>query len=117
MIGDSELKKTFDSAAELYQLARPHYPEELFNILVEKAGLLPGSHLLEIGPGTGQATKPLAERVYAITAVELGKELAAVARTELKQYPQVEIITGAFEDVELPANSFDLVYSATAFHW
>lgn len=117
MTEDRELKKTFDYAAELYQLARPHYPEELFNTLVEKVELLPYSRLLEIGPGTGQATKPLAERGYAITAIELGKELASVAWRELKQYPQVEIIIGAFEDVELPTNSFDLVYSATAFHW
>jgi ubiquinone/menaquinone biosynthesis C-methylase UbiE len=75
------------------------------------------AHLLEIGPGTGQATKALAERGYRITAVELGSALADVARRELANYPKVEILTGTFEDVELPIASFDLVYVATAFHW
>lgn len=75
------------------------------------------ARLLEIGPGTGQATLPLARRGYDITAIELGSGLAGVARRELQAYPNVCILTGAFEDVVLPDHAFDLVYAATAFHW
>jgi len=35
----------------------------------------------------------------------------------LKQYPNVKILQGSFEDTNLPENTFDLVYAATAFHW
>lgn len=111
------LRTTFNGAAELYNQARPRYPESLFGKLVEVTKLKSGSTLLEIGPGTGQATEPLARRGFAITAVELGTELATVARRELAACPKVEVITGAFEEVSLPESSFDLVYSATAFHW
>lgn len=111
------LKTTFNSAAERYHARRPNYPPGLFEKLVIDTHLPKHAELLEIGPGTGQATKPLAERGYNITAVELGDALAAKAREVLADYPNADVITGAFEDVELPAEHYDLVYSATAIHW
>jgi SAM-dependent methyltransferase len=117
MSEDVNLRTTFNRDARLYHESRPRYPEELFDALVTVTRLPKDAKLLEIGPGTGQATTSLAKRGYKITAVELGVDLAEVARQELKAYPNVEIITGAFEEVELPPASFDLVYAATAFHW
>ncbi len=114
---DLRLRTTFDQVAELYDKIRPDYPEELFDELINKTGIDKNSRLLEIAPGTGQATLPLAKRGYNITAVELVFSLQKSARQKLRDYPNVEVITGAFEDVELPAESFDLVYVATAFHW
>jgi SAM-dependent methyltransferase len=60
---------------------------------------------------------PLAERGCEIVAVELGAELAAVARRNLARYPAVQVVTGAFEQWPLPPKPFDVVLSATAFHW
>jgi SAM-dependent methyltransferase len=89
----------------------------LFDDLAELAGIGPGSKVLEIGPGTGQATVGLAERGCRVVAVELGPALAAVARRNLARYPAVEVVTAAFEDWPLPAEPFDMVLAATAFHW
>jgi SAM-dependent methyltransferase len=111
------LRSTFDQAAELYDRARPAYPAELFDDLAALTAIGPGSRVLEIGPGTGQATLPLAERGCRVVAVELGADLAAVARRNLAGFPDVEIVTAAFEDWPLPAEPFDLVLAATAFHW
>jgi SAM-dependent methyltransferase len=111
------LRATFNQAAELYDRARPGYPPALFGDLAELAGVGPGCRVLEIGPGTGQATLPLAERGCRIVAVELGAELAAVARRNLARFPQVQIVTAGFEDWPLPAEPFDVVVAATAFHW
>jgi SAM-dependent methyltransferase len=116
--GDRErLRSTFDQAAELYDRVRPRYPPALFDDLAELTGIGPGSRVLEIGPGTGQATIPLAERGCQVVAVELGAHLATVARHNLARFPAVEIVTAAFEDWPLPAAPFDLVLAATAFHW
>ena len=111
------LKRTFDEVARLYNEIRPRYPDALFEKLMAVAGLQPGSTLLEIGPGTGQATRPLAMKGFAITAIELGAGLAEVARYELQDYKNVQIITGAFEEITLPVSSYDLVFAATSFHW
>lgn len=111
------LRPTFDEATELYDRARPRYPAELFDDLANLAGLNPGARVLEIGSGTGIATQPLAERKYDVTAVELGPNLAAVARRKLARFPNVAFTVGAFESWPLPAEPFDAVISATAFHW
>jgi SAM-dependent methyltransferase len=111
------LRSTFDQAAELYDRARPGYPAALFDDLAELTSIRPGSRVLEIGPGTGQATRPLAERGCQVVAVELGADLAALARRNLAGFPSVEVVTAAFEDWPLPAEPFDLVLAATAFHW
>ena len=81
------------------------------------AALETRSRILEIGAGTGLATVPLAERGYEIVAVELGAELAAIARRRLAAYPDVEVVVAAFEEWSLPDEPFDAVVSATAFHW
>jgi ubiquinone/menaquinone biosynthesis C-methylase UbiE len=112
-----DFRTTFDDVAELYDSIRPRYPEALFAALVSVTGLEPGAHLLEIAPGTGQATEPLAARGYRITAVELGANMARIARKRLETYQNVEIINSSYEDADLPAGGFDLVYAATAFHW
>jgi SAM-dependent methyltransferase len=117
-LGDRErLRATFTEAAELYDRVRPRYPDALFDDLADLAGLAPGARVLEIGPGTGQATLPMARRGYSVTAVELGEAMAAVARRNLAPYPLVEVHTAAFEDWPLPREPFDLVLAATAFHW
>lgn len=112
-----EAGRSFNQQAPLYHEIRPQYPGALFDALINVTSLPQHAKLLEIGPGTGQATKPLAKRGYAITAIEIGPSLAEIARHELRQYPNAGIITGAFEDAELPAQEFDLVFAATAFHW
>jgi SAM-dependent methyltransferase len=113
--GDREtLRHTFNEAAELYDRARPAYPAQLYRDLAAATGR---GRLLEIGCGTGKATVPLAERGHRIVAVELGAELAAVARRNLARFERVEVVTANFEEWPLPAEPFDVVFSACAFHW
>jgi SAM-dependent methyltransferase len=109
------LRQTFDRAAGRYDRVRPEYPEALFHDLIALAGLVPGDHLLEVGCATGIATRPLARRGFRITCVELGDELAEVARENLAGFP-VEVVRGQFEEWQ-PAEPVSLVYAATAWHW
>jgi SAM-dependent methyltransferase len=111
------LRRTFDSDAERYDRARPHYPAELVADLARLTGIGPGRRVLEVAPGTGQLTVPLAGLGCGITAVELGPALAAVARRNLARYPDAQVVTGAFEDWPLPDEPFDAVVCATALHW
>jgi SAM-dependent methyltransferase len=110
------LRRTFDSTAERYDAARPEYPAELFDDLVELAELASGARLLEVGCATGKATRPLLERGFSVVCVELGAQLAEQARQNLVGLP-VEIHVEPFETWEGEPGSFDLVYAATAWHW
>ena len=120
-----ELRQTFEQAAERYDRARPEYPEVLFDDLVALTGLSPGDRLIEVGCATGKATRPLARRGFRITCVELGAELAAVARQNLAGF-EVEIVRSQFEEWQPPdpastepasTEPASLVYAATAWHW
>jgi SAM-dependent methyltransferase len=112
-----EKRMTFNEVAELYDKIRPQYPPALFSDLIELSGVEPKGRILEIGAGTGIATLPLAERGYEIVAIEPGADLAAVARRKLSGFSNVTIAIDSFEDWTLPPEPFDLVLSATAFHW
>jgi SAM-dependent methyltransferase len=111
------LKVTFDEVALLYDRVRPGYPEALFEDVVALSGIRPSGRVLEIGCGTGQATVPLARRGLSILGIELGENLAAVARVNLAGYPGLEVWTGAFEEWPVEEGAFDLAVAATSFHW
>jgi SAM-dependent methyltransferase len=113
----TRLRATFDEAALLYDEVRPGYPEDLFDEVVTLSRIPAGGRILEIGCGTGQATLPFARRAYRILCVELGENLAAVARRNLEAYPQAEVHVGPFEEWRPQVAAFDLAVSATAFHW
>jgi SAM-dependent methyltransferase len=114
---DRSAKVVFDRAAVDYDRYRPGYPEAAVGSMVDLSALAPRSRLLEVGCGTGQATLPLAARGFHIDAIELGTNLAAIATDKCARWPRVHVTVGAFESFELPAGSYDLVYSAQAFHW
>jgi SAM-dependent methyltransferase len=106
------LRTTFGEDPELYDRVRPAYPPELFDELARLVADRP--KVLEIGPGTGQATAAMVQRGWDVTAVELSPGLADVLRRKL---PAVDVIVADFDSWELPSASYDLVISATAFHW
>jgi len=114
---DRSRRISFDQVAELYDQVRPRYPEQVIEDVITLAGIAPGGRMLEVGCGPGIATVAFAQRGYAIVAVELGEQLATLAKKNCARYPQVQIITISFEEWELQPQAFDLVLSAEAFHW
>jgi len=110
------LRGRFDASADCYESARPTYPEQLVDDLIELAGLEDGDRLLEIGCATGKATRPLLERGFSIECVEMGPQLASRARRNLTGFP-VKIYVAEFEEWDGEPEAFDLVYAATAWHW
>lgn len=85
---------SFDRVADLYQQARPTYPEALIDQIIHYGRLTGESPLLEIGAGTGKATLPLAKRGFCITGLEPGPKLAEIARQRLAAFARV---TSTFE--------------------
>jgi SAM-dependent methyltransferase len=110
----AEPRRSFDGAAEIYHGIRPGYPAPLFEDLFR---LLPGHPaVLEVGPGTGQATRDLLSRGATVRAIEIGPSMAARLREALPS-PALTITIGDFEEVDVGEHGFDAVFSATAYHW
>jgi SAM-dependent methyltransferase len=107
----------FGEAAALYARVRPGYLPAVFDDFIALSGIPAGGRILEIGPGTGQATLPLVQRGYHVVGIEPEPALVAEARRLCAGYSGVDFHVSRFEDWPLPQQPFDVVLAATAFHW
>jgi SAM-dependent methyltransferase len=114
---DIERGKLFESSALDYDQFRPSYPAKIINELVTLSCLKSSSRLLEVGCGTGKATVSMAARGYLIDCIDPGKSLIAFAKRNCKSWPNVTFRVSKFEDIQLEASHYDLVYAAQSFHW
>ena len=111
------LEWTFNTVASAYEKLRPTYPDELYNMIFDYIALNESCSAIEVGIGGGQATLPILKTGCHLTAVEYGGELTKVCKEKFKEYRNFSIITNKFEDTNFSSETFDLVYSASAFHW
>jgi len=104
---------SFGVVADAYERFRPGYPVELFDMVMTYARQ-PVRNALEIGAGTGKATRLFAQRGVAVTATEPDGAMLAELRKHVPA--NVRTVQAAFEDLR-PAESYGLVYAAAALHW
>ena len=104
----------FTAAAEVYERARPGYPDEAVAWVAERLGIGPGRDVLDLAAGTGKLTRqlvPLGARIVAVEPID-------AMRAELERaVPAVEALAGTAEAIPLADASVDAVTCAQAFHW
>ncbi|MFE4714000.1 class I SAM-dependent methyltransferase [Paenibacillus sp. NPDC056722] len=108
---------TFNEDMENYDKWRPTYCDKLFQDIMAHAQIEQDNKAIEVGIGTGQATRPFLETGCELTAIELGTDLAEYSRLKFREFENFTVCNTTFEEFECPDNSIDLIYSATAFHW
>ena len=115
-IDPREGRELFGRDPVAYDRARPGHPERVYEILAERCGLRSGTAVVEVGPGTGQATRKLLELGAApLVAVEPNAELARYLARSVGDRAEIRVTT--LEDAELATSSFDLAAAASSFHW
>jgi trans-aconitate methyltransferase len=110
----SDKRLSFNEVPDIYDEVRPAYPAALYDVLFDT--LPPAPQIVEVGPGTGQATTDLLARGASVHAVEIGSATAALLRRKLPS-PRLQVTVGNFEKIELPGSAADALFSATAYHW
>lgn len=102
----------FGSDVAGYHSARPGYPDALYRLI---AARLPAFDTIgEIGPGTGLATEKLATFTpRRFVAFEPDPVLAAHLRT---RFATLDVVDEDFCTADV-AGGFDLIASASSFHW
>ena len=119
LIAEREGRLAFGHNPIGYDAVRPPYPEVIFLLLKEQGALFPGATTLEIGAGNGLATRQLlALGANPLTVLEPDSRFAPLLQSLPKPAQcDYQIIHRAFEEVQFDDATFDLVVSATAFHW
>jgi len=107
---------SFGPVAAAYERFRPGYPEELVDAVLAYAGRVRSA--LEIGAGTGKATRVFAARGLLLTATDPDPSMLA----ELRQHVPgtVTVVQARFEELPLATAYdlvYDLVYAAASLHW
>jgi SAM-dependent methyltransferase len=104
---------SFGGVAEAYEKYRPGYPDGVLDAVLTFAGR-PVASALEIGAGTGKATRLFARRIPRLTAIEPDAQMLA----ELRRHVPTTVVTSqsTFEDFD-SAEPFDLVFAAASMHW
>ncbi|MGW7612771.1 class I SAM-dependent methyltransferase [Streptomyces sp. NPDC054766] len=112
-----DLGRVFNEVPELYDRVRPGYPGDLFADLVAVTGMDDRSSVLEVGCGTGQATRSLAALGCSVTAIEPGADMAALARRRIATFRNVEVETSTLEEWDDRGRRFDVLVAASSWHW
>ncbi|MEU5401170.1 class I SAM-dependent methyltransferase [Streptomyces sp. NPDC005963] len=106
---------SFDTAAARYERVRPHYPPALFDSIEEITGRpLTDVRTIDVGAGTGIATRLLKARGARVTAVEPGPGMAAQFRRTL---PDTPLVRGTGDALPLADGCADLITYAQSWHW
>ena len=114
---EQEFRKIFDTIPEQFDRYRPRYCGELFSALIGYANIGPGKSVLELGPGTGQATDPILNTGCDYLAIELGEHLYAKMREKYDRFPNFHIVNDDFITHDFGEQRFDMIYSATTIQW
>jgi SAM-dependent methyltransferase len=100
--------------AELYERARPEYPDAAVAFLASRLGLGPGRVVVDLGAGTGKLTRRLVPTGARVVAVE---PLAEMREQLARVVPEAEALEGTAEALPLEDGSADAFTVGQAFHW
>lgn len=113
----SDSTTRFSDRVSDYIRYRPHYPDEVVSYLEEEWHISPGSHIADIGSGTGISCKPFLERGYTVTGIEPNEAMREASVAFLQAYQQFSTLAATAEATTLPDDSIDIIMAAQAFHW
>jgi SAM-dependent methyltransferase len=108
-------RSLFDPLVDAYDAARPTYPDRVFDDLERLAGRpIAGADVVEVGAGTGIATRRLLERGARVFPLDIGPAMLGRLRDRT---PGIPAALGDGEALPLRSGVADLVCYAQAWHW
>jgi ubiquinone/menaquinone biosynthesis C-methylase UbiE len=111
-----ETHALFTNGAQAYSTYRPDYPDELYSMILDFAGIDTQTKIalaVDVATGQGQAALQLSHRFQKVIALDANTQQLAHAR----HAPNIEYMLADAHHTGLPDNCADLVTAASALHW
>jgi ubiquinone/menaquinone biosynthesis C-methylase UbiE len=99
--------------AREYANHRTGYSNELYD-MIASFGLKRGATILDVGCGTGIASRPFHANGFPVTGIDPSEAMLAQAAESL---PNATLVQGEAEALPFPDERFDVVISAQTYHW
>lgn len=113
----------FDSVSESYHMARPEYPHEIYRDILKVNNAYKNiasnkmiANILEVGSGSGQATKELVKISTHLDCLEPGVNFVDLLQSQYHENDSVKIHHGTLEEFSSD-KEYDVIFSASALHW
>ncbi len=103
------MAESFGADPERYDRVRPAYPSQMVDAILAEA---PGSDVLDVGCGTGIASRPFRDAQCDVTGVEPDPRMADFARGQ-----GFAVDVAQFEAWDRAGRTFDVLISGTTWHW
>ena len=107
----------FTEKADLYSRYRQGYSEKLIHYLYSHYGIDAGSHIADIGSGTGLFSKMLLEQGSTVYGIEPNGSMRLIAERDLATYSSFYSINATGENTHLSKHSINFITVVQSFHW
>jgi ubiquinone/menaquinone biosynthesis C-methylase UbiE len=99
--------------------AERYFKNRKLNVALSLANLKPNTHILEIGCATGIFSFMLTEQGFLVTGLDISDEAVAKANkiANHNKIKEANFVQGDVENMKFPDNSFDCVFSFSAFRY
>jgi SAM-dependent methyltransferase len=104
----------FDAVADEYHRARPSYPAGIYDTLEEELGGISGALAVDMGAGTGIASRQLLARGANVVALDLAERMLCHARASS---PTPALVRADGSRIPLRRSCADLACFAQSWHW
>jgi SAM-dependent methyltransferase len=117
-MADTKFTADFGKTAADYARHRAAYPDWLFERWMRRGFIKPGHRALDLATGTGFLARGLAQRGLIVTAFDIAPDMIAAAKAlDAAAGVRIEYGVAKAEETGLPPAAFDVVTTATAWHW
>lgn len=116
---ETTVRDQYNQMAEAYDRRWSRYLSNTLLFLKDWAAIAPSKSVLDIGCGTGEFERLvlLEQPTQAIVGIDLAEQMLGLAQQKCRDYPQVSFQKASVAALPFADRSFDLVVSASAFHY
>jgi ubiquinone/menaquinone biosynthesis C-methylase UbiE len=114
---NTNAENRFSDRVENYIKFRPHYPQGVVDVLLQKNHFSANTTIADIGSGTGISAELFLKNNFKVIGVEPNDAMREAAEDILKEHPNFTSINANDVNTTLENNSVDGIIVAQAFHW